>query len=825
MTGYKPHAIEEKWRKYWREHGIHKAALEDESRDPCYCLVMYSYPSGSKLHIGHWFNFGPTDTWARFRRMQGYNIFEPMGFDSFGLPAENYAIKMKGHPRAHTEANIAYMRVQLSTIGAMYDWDHEIETHKPDYYRWTQWLFLELHRNGYAYRRNAPVNWCTDCRTVLANEQVIDGECERCESEVIQRDLTQWFFRTTAFAEELLEGLEGIDWPEKTVAMQRNWIGRSEGARIDFRVADGAAAGETLCVFTTRPDTLFGATYMVLAPEHPLVESVVSEERREAVRAYVAEAAKATEIDRASTVREKTGVFSGAHAINPANGERLPIWIADYVLASYGTGAGMAVPAHDERDFEFATKFELPIRRVILGVSADPDEPITEAYVESGPMCRAGELDGLRGDDAKRAVIKLLEADGQGEGTINYRLRDWLISRQRYWGAPIPIVHCPSCGELPVPDDELPVLLPDDVEFMPTGESPLKRHPTWKQVACPSCGGAAERDCDTMDTFVDSSWYFLRYPTPKKSDGPFDSDIVNRWEPVHQYVGGAEHAVMHLLYARFITKVLHKLGHIGFDEPFSRLVHQGTITNGGAKMSKSRGNVVTPEDYIDRYGSDTLRAYLMFGFAYIEGGDWDDSGIYAMFRYLSRVHRFMTEQAGAIADAREREDAGGGPWEELRFVLNNSIKGATQDIERFQFNTAISRHMELTNALYAFELETKKGDWGREVHATVEAWVKIIAPIAPHLGEELWRMMRSEGTVFDTPWPQWDESALVRDMLVYPIQVNGKLRDKIEVARGTGRDEVGALAMAHGRVPDWIEGKTVRKVIVIPEKLVNIVVS
>jgi leucyl-tRNA synthetase len=845
MSGYKPQEVEKRWRESWAAEQIYSVDLLDDSRPPCYCLVMYSYPSGSKLHLGHWYNYGPTDTWARFRRMRGFNVFQPMGFDSFGLPAENFAIKMKAHPRPHTDGNIAFMRQQLREIGAIYDWDYEIETHDPEYYRWTQWLFLTLYENDYAYRRQAPVNWCPDCRTVLANEQVVDGVCERCGHDVLRRDLTQWFFRTTALADELLEGLGRIDWPEKTAAMQRNWIGRSEGAHIHFRVAEGAgasgreAAGERLTVFTTRPDTLFGVTYMVLAPEHPLVARLTTPEQRAAVEAYVAATAKVSEIERSSTVREKSGVFTGAFALHPLTRERVPIWIADYVLAGYGTGAVMAVPAHDERDFAFARKFGLEIRRVILDGAGDPDASLAEAWTEDGPMCRAGEgLDGLAGDAARRAVTARLEVADAGGATVNYRLRDWLVSRQRYWGAPIPIVHCPRCGEVPVPEEELPVRLPDDVEFMPTGESPLRRHPTWKDVPCPRCGGAAERDCDTMDTFVDSSWYFLRYLTPRKSDGPFSRELADRWCPVHQYVGGAEHAVMHLLYARFVTKVLHRLGLIGFDEPFQRLVHQGTITREGAKMSKSRGNVVSPEPYIERYGSDTLRAYLMFGFAYVDGGDWDDSGIHAMFRYLSRVWRFVSDHGAALrgagdAGAAAGDAAAGGAaageyaqaLAELRRVGHQSIKGATTDIERFQFNTAISRHMEFTNAFYAFELATAKEQWGAEVAELASAWVRLLAPIAPHLGEELWRMLGHEGSIFEQGWPEWDEAALVREVTTYPIQVNGKLRERMEVPRGSGREEVERLALAFGRIPEWVAGKTVRKVIVVPEKLVSIVVS
>jgi len=825
MAAYKPLEIESKWRARWEETGAHGAQLDGSDGDPCYCLVMFSYPSGNKLHLGHWFNYGPTDSWARFRRMQGARVFEPMGFDSFGLPAENYAIKMNVHPKEHTEANIEFMRQQLRIIGAMYDWSHELCTHDPAYYRWTQWLFLELFRAGLAERREAPVNWCDSCQTVLANEQVVDGLCERCDNPVRRRQLTQWFFKITEFADALLEGLDRIDWPEKTKAMQRNWIGRSEGTVVHFHVDEESVAelelDRDLPVFTTRCDTLFGVTYMVLAPEHPLVGSIAGDAQRAEVEAYVDEAARVSDIERSSTVREKTGVFTGAYAINPVNNERVPIWIADYVLGGYGTGAVMAVPGHDERDFDFAKKYGLEIRRVILDESSDENAPLGEAFVDDGPMCRSNEFDGLSGVVARERVTEYLEQWGQGEGTVNYRLRDWLVSRQRYWGAPIPIIHCDACGEVPVPDEELPVVLPDDVEFKPTGESPLARHPNWKNVDCPKCGKAATRDTDTMDTFVDSSWYFLRYLSPQLDDAPFDKALVKRWTPVHQYVGGAEHAVMHLLYARFVMKVLHRLGHVAADEPFAKLVHQGVITSQGARMSKSRGNVVNPESYLEEFGSDTLRMYLMFGFAYIEGGDWEDDGIAAMFKYLQRVARFVVDHEAAIRDASGDSTEA---LAQLQLVRHRSIKGATQDLARFQFNTAISRHMELTNALYAYANDHPK-DWPTELRAIVSDWVRLLAPLAPHLGEELWEQLGGPESVFQAGWPSWDEAALVLDQVAIVVQVNGKVREQMEVPRDMDKDALIAEAKAFGRIPHWLEGKEVRKVIVVPRKLVNIVVN
>jgi leucyl-tRNA synthetase len=831
MGGYQPHSLERKWQARWEQSGAHRARLRDEGGGRCYCLVMFSYPSGDKLHLGHWFNYAPTDTWARYRRMRGDHVFQPMGFDSFGLPAENYAIKMKVHPRVHTEKNIEYMRKQLQTLGGMYDWSHELQTHKPDYYRWTQWLFLVLYEAGYAYRKQAPVNWCDSCQTVLANEQVHDGLCERCSTPVRRRELVQWFFRITAFADDLLEGLSRIDWPQKTVTMQRNWIGRSEGALVNFSVTEDSLASDadvdrTLPIFTTRPDTIFGVTYMVLAPEHPLVPQLGAASQRVQVQGYVEQASRLSEIDRTSTTREKSGVFTGAYALNPVNGERIPIWIADYVLSTYGTGAVMAVPGHDQRDFEFATRFGLPIRRVILGPGDDPTEPLPVAWTQDGPTCNSGEFDGLDGPVARERVVEYLRQWGHGGATVNYRLRDWLVSRQRYWGAPIPIVHCARCGEVAVPMEQLPVLLPDDAEFMPTGESPLRRHPNWSKVDCPRCGGPAQRETDTMDTFVDSSWYYLRYLSPHRPDVPWDRALADAWLPVTQYVGGADHAVMHLLYARFVAKVLHRLGHVSFDEPFACLRHQGVITHQGARMSKSRGNVVSPEAYLDTYGSDALRMYLMFGFAFIDGGDWDDSGIHGIARYLARVHRFVEEHQERLRGARTRRDAAAdATFAQLRFVRHRSVKGGTLDLDRFQFNTAIARHMELTNQLHACAAERSPQQWGPAALEIVQDWVRVLAPFAPHLGEELWEMLGHAGSVFDEAWPAWDEAVLQRDEVTVVVQVNGKVREQMHVARGTDREQLAALARAYGKVPTWIAGKAVVKVVVVPDKLVNIVVA
>lgn len=633
MASYSKHT-DAKWQSQWEETGLYKFKRE-RIKDKLYCLEMFSYPSGANLHIGHWWNFGLTDSWARAKRMQGFEVFEPMGFDAFGLPAENYAIKTGIHPQDSTMNNIATMRKQLRTMGAMFDWDYEVVTCQPDYYKWTQWLFLQLYKQGLAYRKQAPVNWCPSCNTSLANEQVNDGACERCQTEVTKKNLTQWFFKITAYADELISGLEGINWPEKTKIMQRNWIGRSTGAHIKFNLE---GVEDEIGVFTTRSDTLLGCTYVVLAPEHRLVDLVTVPEQRAQVDEYIEYVKKQSEIDRLSTVKEKTGVFTGAYALHPVTGERLPIWIADYVLVTYGTGAVMAVPGHDTRDYEFALKYELPIPQVIK-TSKDEDDALP--FVEDGILVNSGQFDGLTSEDARLAIVDYLAAKGdQARQTINYRLRDWLVSRQRYWGAPIPVVYCDSCGIVPVPEADLPVLLPYNVDFTPDGISPLAKSEEFIHTTCPQCGQPAKRDTDTLDTFVCSSWYFLRYPDNRNSENPWDPAWINQMLPVDMYVGGPEHAVMHLLYARFITKALRDMGHINFDEPFKSLVHQGIILGpDGEKMSKSKGNVVSPDPYIEAHGSDVFRLYLLFGFNYIEGGPWSDDGIKAVARFVERIER------------------------------------------------------------------------------------------------------------------------------------------------------------------------------------------
>jgi leucyl-tRNA synthetase len=750
-------------------------------------------------------------------RMQGYNVFEPMGYDAFGLPAENYAIRQGVHPAVSTAGNIDGIRKQLKAIGAMYDWTKEVNTSDPSYYRWTQWFFLLLYKNGLAYKKKAPVNWCPSCKTVLANEQVKEGLCERCESTVTQKDLEQWFFKITDYAEKLLEGLNRIDWPEKTVAMQRNWIGRSEGAWIRFPLTDGEGH---IDVFTTRPDTLWGVTYMVLAPEHPLVEQITTAECKDRVRKYVEETRKLTEMIRTSTEKEKTGVFLGSTCINPVNGEKVPIWIADYALLTYGTGAVMAVPGHDQRDFEFAQKFGLPIREVI---SPDGKEHggLEEAYVEPGIMIQSGPFTGEPSESGIDKVIDYLEEKGWGGRRINYKLRDWLISRQRYWGAPIPVVMCDTCGIVPVPEDQLPVLLPEKVDFKGTGESPLLTNEEWVNTTCPSCAGPARREVDTMDTFVCSSWYYLRFLNPHTDSAAFDSETVKQWMPVDQYVGGAEHAVMHLMYARFFTKVLYDLGLVAFDEPFTKLVHQGVITNQGAKMSKSRGNVINPDSYIQRYGSDVFRMYMMFMGSYIEGGDWSDEGIQGMHRFLNRVWRLvdMVAQMSGQDHDKERDT----PLDRQRHY---AVKMVTQDLKRFQFNTAISRIMELVNALYLYiQNETSEARNSDLVSDIFKTLVQLLSPFAPHLGEELWHRMGHSESVFKSQWPAWDEGMLKTEKVTVVVQVNGKLRSKIEMDADFSDDEARDTALQDEKVKKYTKGKEIVKVVVVKNKLVSVVVK
>ncbi|HPN33253.1 MAG TPA: leucine--tRNA ligase [bacterium] len=814
---YDSSVIEKKWQQRWETTKLYKTDL-DKIDKKLYCLVMFIYPSGDRMHIGHWYNYAPTDSWARFKRMQGYQVFEPIGYDAFGLPAENYAIKKGVHPAVSTNHNIRLIREQLKAMGAMYDWDCEINTSDPSYYKWTQWLFLQLYKKGLAYRKKASANWCPSCKTVLANEQVIDGCCERCDSEVLTRDLEQWFFKITEYAERLLEGHQRIHWPEKTIAMQKNWIGKSVGARICFPVQGGE---EVIEVFTTRPDTLWGVTYMVLAPEHPLVGRLTKPEQQKAVKEYVLQARKQKEIDRMSTEKEKTGVFLGSYCINPVNQEAVPIWIADYVLVTYGTGAVMAVPAHDQRDFEFASKYQLPIREVVSPVGSPAAQPLDHAFEAPGIMINSGPFSGTPSSEGLAQVIDYLQEKKWGGKKINYKLRDWLISRQRYWGAPIPILYCEKCGEVPVPEADLPVLLPEDVQFSGKGESPLSTSATFMQAVCPQCGGPARREIDTMDTFVCSSWYFLRYPNSTLQDRPFDPKRVADWLPVDQYVGGAEHAVMHLLYARFFTKALYDLGLINFDEPFSRLVHQGIITAKGAKMSKSKGNVVNPDKFVQEFGSDTFRLYMMFMGSYEEGGDWSDEGIIGIHRFLKRVWRVVWTCVENPPQGSENE----------RFIkvvqqMHYAIKQVTQDLERFHFNTAVSRIMELVNEISLYLQDVPVLNQNRELLQTViPTLIQLLAPFAPHFSEELWEVIGRPYSVFNTTWPEHDESWLVQRTIQLGVQINGKIRGQVEVSADMADQQILAEALKDAKIKTYVDGKTIVKSFVVPKKLVSLVVK
>ncbi len=809
-------SIDEKWQKIWEENETYKFNPDNLDKK-LYTLEMFSYPSGAKLHAGHWFNYAPVDSWARLKRMQGYNVFQPMGFDAFGLPAENYAIKTGIHPKDSTYKNIETMEKQLKSMGAMFNWENEVITCDPDYYKWTQWLFLQLYKHGLAYRKKAPVNWCPSCNTVLANEQVVEGECERCGTEVTKKELTQWFFKITDYADELLDKLDTLDWPEKTVAMQKHWIGRSTGAEVTFKVKDSDLSFN---VFTTRVDTLNGVTYVVLAPENKLVDQLTTADNKQSIEDYKEAAAKQSEIERQSISKEKTGVFTGSYAINPINGREVPIWVSDYVLATYGTGAVMAVPAHDERDFAFATKFNLPIERVITNKK---HEEVELPYCEHGILVNSGEFDGLTTDEAKEKIVEALAEKGLGKKKVNYRLRDWLVSRQRYWGAPIPVVYCDKCGVVPVPEKNLPVELPYNVEFTPDGKSPLAKCDEFVNTTCPHCGGPAKRECDTLDTFVCSSWYYLRYPDNKNKDMAFDPEIINKMLPVDKYVGGPEHACMHLLYARFITKALRDMGYLKFDEPFTSLTHQGLILGpDGQKMSKSKGNTITPDDIIAEYGADVFRVYLMFGFAYTEGGAWSDDGVKSVARFIDRIER-------TLQTSNEKIKAGNGKTtidkeeKELNFWRHTAIKGVSEDADKMQFNTAIARMMEFVNALSKYiQGDNLNLEFLKE---TCIDFIKLLAPFAPHFSEEEWSLLGNTSTVFNEKWPVFDASALVKDEVEIAIQVNGKIKNRINIPSGLDEEGIKEAALNDEHIKAATEGKNIVKVIVIKGRLVNIVVK
>ncbi|HYT28532.1 MAG TPA: leucine--tRNA ligase [Ktedonobacteraceae bacterium] len=816
-TKYSPKEIEKKWQTQWEAQQLYHAP-DDSPKPKFYNLVMLPYPSGD-LHIGHWFNYTGTDTYGRFIRMQGYNVMQPMGFDAFGLPAENAAIQRGIQARTWTLSNIDNMRRQLRKMGAQWDWDREIVSCLPDYYKWTQWLFLQFYKHGLAYRTKAPANWCPSCNTTLANEQVLaDGTCERCGTTVIRKEIDQWLFRITDYADELLD-FSKIQWPEKTMTMQRNWIGRSEGAEIRFYTEiDGKR--EEIPVFTTRPDTIYGVTFFVLAPEHPWVEKITTPEHRAEVDAYVDQARHMSEIERMSTEKEKTGVFTGGYITNPVNGEQVPVWIADYVLMGYGSGAIMGVPAHDQRDFEFARKFGIPIREVIRPVGEEASDPATwtEAKSHLGVMVNSGPFDGTPADEAIAVVTRYLEEQGIGKFTVSYRLRDWLISRQRYWGAPIPIIYCPTDGMVPVPEDQLPVKLPENVQFKPTGESPLRYEPDFVNTTCPVCGGPATRETDTMDTFMCSSWYFLRYADPHNDQQAWSEEAMRRWLPVDQYIGGAEHAVMHLLYSRFFIKALRDMGHLHFDEPFLRLYHQGTVLGpDGQKMSKSRGNVVAPDDIVEKYGADTVRAYLMFMGPFDAGGSFLPENLEGVWRFLNRFWSLVNDAWVEHPSGKEI-----GESQAIERLRNKTIKRVTEEFSNFRFNTALAALMECNNALIKQQHEPVAHS--AAFRRTLESMMQLLAPLAPHITEELWHLTGHSDSIHQTSWPIYDEALTHDETFTLVVQVNGKVRERIEVSSNISEGEARQLALDNPRVASFIGDNTVQKVIYVPGKLVNIVV-
>jgi leucyl-tRNA synthetase len=818
--GYDPSAVEARWRQRWADRGTHHADLASGAR-PFYALMMFPYPSAEGLHVGNLFAFTGCDIYARFQRLQGHTVFEPLGYDAFGIHSENFALKVGKHPMELIPSNIRNFRRQLDRAGLMVDWTHSVDTTDPAYYKWTQWVFLQLYRQGLAYKKAAAVNWCPSCKTVLANEQVIAGACERCGTVVEQRFLEQWFFNISKFAPRLLDNLDGLDWSATTIQAQRNWIGRSDGARVRFRVLDPLAdagssavavttelrtAGPEIEVFTTRPDTIFGATYLVLAPEHPLVEAITTPQQEGAVATYRARSAKQDLVTR-KTTKEKTGVFTGSYAVNPATGELIPIWIADYVLMEYGTGAIMAVPGHDERDFEFATRFDLPIVRVVAGPGQDARTPFEgAAYAGDGVLVNSGEFNGLTVDEGVAKLTAWLAARHAATAVTNYRLHDWCISRQRYWGPPIPIIYCDTCGTVPVPEDQLPVVLPNIADFKPddSGVSPLARHEEWYRVPCPTCGKPGRRETDVSDTFLDSAWYFLRYPSVGRDDVAFDAATTRRWLPVTTYIGGNEHAVLHLLYSRFITMVLHDAGLLHFEEPFTRFRAHGLIIREGAKMSKSKGNVVNPDEYIEEWGADAFRTYLMFLGPFEEGGDFRDGGISGVKRFLDRLWASVRDCApGEATD------------DEVRRKLHATIKKVGDDVPALSYNTAIAAMMEYMNTLRKGERTPTRGE--------VEPLVQLVAPFAPHIAEELWEMLGHTSSVFDARWPAFDPGILESDSIELVVQVGGKTRGKVRVAKDVTQDAALAAAKADPAIGKFITGEP-KKVILVPGRLLNVVV-
>jgi leucyl-tRNA synthetase len=801
---YDHRAIEEKWRKRWQETDAHKVN-EDSGKPKYYCLDMFPYPSGNGLHVGHWRGYTISDVWSRYKTLQGYEVLHPMGWDAFGLPAENAAIKLGIHPAVSTANNIANFKKQLQQIGAMYDWSREINTSDPDYYKWTQFFFVKMFERGLAYRKKMPINWCPSCKTGLANEEVVDGACERCGTEVTKKEMDQWMLKITAYADRLLNDLEKLNWPDKVKRMQANWIGRSEGAKLLFSVV---GHDKQIEVFSTRPDTIYGATYMVLAPEHPLVEQITTNEQRPAVEVYVKETLKKSAVARQIMDKTKTGVFTGAYAINPATNKEIPIWIGDYVLMDYGTGAIMAVPAHDERDYDFAKAFGLPIVPVIAPEDGTVEEG--KPYTGPGRLINSGPFDGLTTEEAKEAIVKALAEKGLAEATVTYRMRDWVFARQRYWGEPIPIIYCDKCGTLPVPVEQLPVRLPDVERYEPTGtgESPLAAIESFVNTTCPKCGGPARRETDTMPQWAGSSWYFLRYPDPHNDKEPFSKEAANKWLPVDMYIGGVEHAVLHLLYARFFTKVIHDLGLIDFDEPFQQLFNQGMVTLNGAKMSKSKGNVVNPEDIIEQFGADSLRMYELFMGPPEEDAEWNTNGLEGVYRFLSRLYRLVVTNADNPAPTRPS----------LEKLRHRFLANLRERMESFRLNTAVSAFMEYVNAL------SDEADQGID-RATLETLAITVAPFAPHLGEELWERLGHSESVFKASWPTYDERWLKDDEVEIAVQVNGRVRARIVIPADATQEAAVAAAKAHPDVVEWVAGKELVKEIYVPGRLVNLVVK
>ena len=809
---YNPSAVEEKWQRNWEERGTNSLTMEQfkSAKDPYYQLMMFPYPSAEGLHVGNIYAFTGADVHGRFFRMQGRTVFEPMGFDAFGIHSENFALKIGTHPMDLIPANVDNFTRQLRRIGGMFDWKHSLDTTDPSYYKWTQWVFLKLFEAGLAEQKKAPVNWCPSCMTVLANEQVITGACERCTTPVEQREIKQWFFKITDYAQRLLDNLGFIDWSETTLKAQSNWIGRSEGARLNFSVVypDDRDTGHNIEVYTTRPDTIFGATYMVLSPEHPLVDKVTNDEHCHSVSEYREEARKSDLVTRQKTDKSKTGAFTGGFCANPATGEQIPIWIADYVLMDYGTGAIMAVPGHDQRDFEFATAFNLPIKRVVVGPEESTDTPLSEAYIGPGCLVNSGEFDGTDVSDSVGVFTKWAESHGWGEGTVNFRLHDWCISRQRYWGPPIPIIHCDNCGSVPVPEEDLPVILPRVEDFKPddSGVSPLARVEEWYQTTCPECGGEARRETDVSDTFLDSGWYFLRYPSTDFEDTPFDPEITRRWLPVDTYIGGNEHAVLHLLYSRFLTMVLKDLGYLDFEEPYDVFRAHGLIIAEGAKMSKSRGNVIIPDPIIEEFGADAFRIYLMFLGPFEEGGDYRTEGIQGPYGFL---HRLWDTALTATE---------GTPDPDVERKVHQTVKQVTEQVPELGYNTSIAAMMECLNAI-------RSG--GRQATRTeVEPLITMIAPFAPHLAEELWEHLGHKESIFEgSNWPSFDESKIIESQVSVAVQVNGKLRGTINVPQDAAEDDVIIAAREEDNVARYLDGVEERRIVHVPGRLVNFVVG